>query len=187
MFFIFFRMKKALVLFLLFAVTTVCLFAPAIALMPFAGGRYGDVWDAMVDPFKVLDSIPKDIEAVALTRVDWKETTDAHVFTVDVPGMRKDEIKIEVEDNRVLRISGERRKEAEEEGDKWHRVERSSGKFWRQFRLPENVNMDAIRASLDNGVLTVAVPKISDFKSKNAKVIDIIENSEQPIEGKAAV
>jgi HSP20 family protein len=184
-------MKKALVLFLSFAVTAVCLFAPTRALMPFTGGRYGDIWDSMVDPFNVLDNIPKDIEAVALSRVDWKETTDAHVFTVDVPGMKKDDIKIEVDDNRVLRFSGERRKEEKEEGDKWHRVERSAGKFWRQFRLPDNLNMDAIRASLDNGVLTVSVPKISDFKSKNAKVIDIIENSspktEQEIVGKVVL
>uniref|UniRef100_A0A0D6QXA2 Uncharacterized protein n=1 Tax=Araucaria cunninghamii TaxID=56994 RepID=A0A0D6QXA2_ARACU len=154
---------------------------PATALFPYRS-RYDDLWDALVDPLKVLEeqkpSFPKDMESVAIARIDWKETPAAHVFTVDVPGMKKEEIKIEVEDNRVLRISGERVKEEEKEGEKWHRVERAVGKFWRQFRLPANVDMDSITAKLDNGVLTVSVPKISDAKAKTPKTIAILETGE---------
>ncbi|KAJ0849635.1 putative small heat shock protein HSP20 [Helianthus annuus] len=73
--------------------------------------------------------------------------------------MKKDEVKVEMEEGRVLQISGERSRENEEKEDKWHRVERSSGKFVRRFRLPENVKVDEVKASMENGVLTVTMPK----------------------------
>lgn len=59
----------------------------------------------------------------------------------------------------MLQISGERSKEQEEKTDTWHRVERSSGKSLRRFRLPENAKMEEIKASMENGVFTVTVPK----------------------------
>ena len=64
-----------------------------------------------------------------------------------------------MEDDRVLKISGERKKEEEQNNDKWHRIERSYGKFLRHFRLPENTKVDEVNASIENGVLTVTVPK----------------------------
>lgn len=102
--------------------------------------------------------------AIANTRVDWKETPAAHVFNVDLPGLKKEEVKVEVEDGRVLQISGERTKEQEQKDDRWHRVERSTGKFMRRFRLPENAKMDQVKAAMENGVLTVTVPKEEDKK-----------------------
>jgi HSP20 family protein len=75
-------------------------------------------------------------------------------------GLKKEELKIELVEKNNLRISGERHKEDVQDTDQWHRVERSSGRFMRQFRLPENVNSDGISAKLENGVLTVNAPKI---------------------------
>ncbi|KFK23624.1 hypothetical protein AALP_AAs63430U000100 [Arabis alpina] len=80
--------------------------------------------------------------------------------------MKKEEVKVEIEDDTVLKISGERHVEKEDKkDDTWHRVERSSGKFSRKFRLPENnVKMDQVKASMENGVLTVTVPKVETKK-----------------------
>lgn len=94
------------------------------------------------------------------------------MFKADVPGLKREEVKVEVEEGRILQISGEKSKEKEEKNDKWHRVERSSGKFLRRFRLPENAKMDQIKASMENGVLTVTVPK-EDEKKPEVKSIDI--------------
>ncbi|XP_004505086.1 18.5 kDa class I heat shock protein-like [Cicer arietinum] len=92
-------------------------------------------------------------------QIDWKETPEAHVFKADVPGLKQEEVKVEVEDGRVLQIRGERSVERQEMNDANHRVERSSGKFMRSFTLPANCKMDQVKASMENGILTVTVPK----------------------------
>ena len=132
-----------------------------------------EIWD----PFKDLSlssepQFARETSALVNTRVDWKETPEAHVFKADLPGLNKEEVKVEVEDDRVLQISGERKVEKEEKKDTWHRVERSSGKFLRKFRLPENAKMDQIKASMENGVLTVTVPKV-EVKKPDVKAIEI--------------
>ena len=70
-----------------------------------------------------------------------------------------------------MHICGKRSKENEEKNEKWHRVERSSGKFMRRFRLPENAKMDEMKASMENGVLTVMVPM--EEKKHEVKAINI--------------
>ncbi|XP_020171798.1 17.9 kDa class I heat shock protein [Aegilops tauschii subsp. strangulata] len=141
--------------------------------------RRGDVFDPFsLDLWDPFDGFPfgsgsgsifprttsSETAAFAGTRIDWKETPEAHVFKADVPGLKKEEVKVEVDDGNVLQISGERNKEQEEKTDTWHRVERSSGKFLRRFRLPENVKAEEIKAAMENGVLTVTVPKAEAMK-----------------------
>nr|GMD37631.1 17.8 kDa class I heat shock protein-like [Ipomoea batatas] len=125
------------------------------------GARWSNIFDPfsldLWDPFQgfpfssAVANAPGgsagETSAFANARIDWKETPEAH-------------------------ISGERSREQEEKNDKWHRVERSSGKFLRRFRLPENVKMDEVKASMENGVLTVTVPK-EEAKKPEIKAIDI--------------
>ncbi|KAA0031333.1 22.0 kDa heat shock protein-like [Cucumis melo var. makuwa] len=155
------------------------------ALMP-----YRSIWDIMQpggyseDPFRILEqsplSVPKSaVDTLAVARADWKETEKEHVIWMDIPGVKREDLKIEVEENRVLRISGEMKGEGEVEGERWHRAERmsSSGRFWRQFRMPGNADMEGIRAHLENGVLKVIVPKLPQEKKKEAKVVKIEEGA----------
>ncbi|OIV95593.1 hypothetical protein TanjilG_23824 [Lupinus angustifolius] len=133
-----------------------------------------DIWDPFQDfPLRSATSgFDAETAAVANTRIDWKETSEAHVFKADLPGLKKEEVKVEVEEGRVLQISGERTKEKEDKNDKWHRVERSGGRFLRRFRLPENAKVDEVKASLENGVLTVTVPK-EEVKKPDVKPVPI--------------
>ncbi|KAI5675107.1 hypothetical protein M9H77_06057 [Catharanthus roseus] len=155
-----------------------------MSLIPsFFGGRRSnifdpfslDVWDPFKDfqfPSSAALSSGRETLAFVNTRVDWKETPEAHIFKADLPGVKKEEVKVEIEDNRVLQISGERNVEKEDKNDTWHRLERSSGKFTRRFRLPENAKMDQVKASMENGVLTITVPK-EEMKKSDVKSIEI--------------
>ncbi|MQL87307.1 hypothetical protein Taro_019849 [Colocasia esculenta] len=130
-----------------------------------------DVWEPFQDfPFRGWDS---ETPAFAAACVDWKETPEAHVFKADLPGVNKEEMKVEVEDGRILQISGQRSKEKEEKTDTWHRVERNSGRFVRRFQLLENAQVDQVKASMENGVLTVTVPKEEAKKQPEVKAIEI--------------
>ena len=137
-----------------------------------------DLWDPFDGiPFCSSLSFPRsslsgETSAFAGARIDWKETPEAHVFKADLPGLKKEEVKVEVEEGRVLQISGERKREKKEKTDTWHRVERSSGSFLRRFRLPENAKAESIRAAMENGVLTVTVPK-EEVKKVALKSIEI--------------
>jgi HSP20 family protein len=92
-----------------------------------------------------------------------------HVFKVDLPGLKKEEVTLQVEGNRTLSVAGQREKEVQKT-DTWHRVERSSGKFMRKFRLPENTNLDRITAKVEDGVLTVVVPKMEKKKPEMRRI-----------------
>ncbi|KAL3358629.1 hypothetical protein AABB24_015634 [Solanum stoloniferum] len=158
-----------------------------MSLIPsFFGGRRSNIFDPfsldLWDPFQGFPisttianapSSAREISAFANAKIDWKETPEAHVFKVDVPGIKKEEVKVEVEEGRILQISGERSREQEEKNDQWHRMERSSGKFIRRFRLPENAKTGEIKAAMENGVLTVTVPKEEEKKRSEVKAIDI--------------
>ncbi|KAH7373666.1 hypothetical protein KP509_17G067700 [Ceratopteris richardii] len=118
----------------------------------------------------------RDIAAVANTQVDWRETPSSHIFKANLPGLSREDVKVQVEDGRILQISGERGKEESYDSDRWHRVERSRGSFVRRFRLPDNARLDEVKASLENGVLSVIVPKFAPAEPRFAiRDVDITD------------
>nr|DAD42902.1 TPA_asm: hypothetical protein HUJ06_001131 [Nelumbo nucifera] len=121
---------------------------------------------------RALAKAAVSVENGGALRAVAEETPEAHVFKADLPGLKKEEVKVELAEGRILQISGERSREHEEKNDKWHRVERSSGKFLRRFRLPENARADQVKAAMENGVLTVTVPKV-EVKKPEVKAIEI--------------
>lgn len=115
----------------------------------------------------------RDAKAMAATPADVKEYPNSYVFIVDMPGLTSGDIKVQVEDDNVLLISGERKREEEKEGAKFVRMERRVGKFMRKFVLPENANTDAISAVCQDGVLTVTVQKLPPPEPKKPKTIEV--------------
>lgn len=102
-------------------------------------------------------------------RVDISETDGEFVIKAEIPEVKKEDVKVNV-DNGVLTIQGERRQEKEEKGRKFHRVERSYGSFVRRFTLPENVDDSGIRASFKDGLLNLQIPKAPQAKPKSIEV-----------------
>lgn len=91
-------------------------------------------------------------------RVDIREEANRFVILADIPGVDPKDIEVQMEKN-ILTIKGERAGETKEEGDKFTRVERSRGTFYRRFALPDSAHADGITASGRHGVLEIAIPK----------------------------
>jgi len=102
--------------------------------------------------------------------VNIREGEFAYHVDVDLPGVKKEEIKVDVKDGK-LTISGERNLKEEVKEEDYYKVETSFGKFTRSFSLPENADIENIDASCDNGVLEVVIPKMAD--KTNTKSISV--------------
>jgi len=119
-------------------------------------------------------SYVRDTKAMASTPVDVKEYPNSYVFIVDMPGLKSNDIKVQVEDDNVLNIGGERKRNEKEEGEvKYIRMERRVGKFMKKFTLPADCNLEAISAACEDGVLTVTVAKLPPPEPKKPKTIEV--------------
>jgi HSP20 family protein len=101
--------------------------------------------------------------------MDLVETEDAYVLRADLPGLDEKDVSIEFEDN-VLTVSGERKAEHEEKREGYYRIERSSGSFSRALTLPEGVNVEAVKATFDKGVLEIRIPKPEERKPRRVQI-----------------
>lgn len=101
--------------------------------------------------------------------VDITEAAREYLVKGELPGMKKEDVKIEVV-NGILTLSGERKFERVEKDEKHHRIERSYGSFTRSFVLPDDVVGEKISAEFKDGVITVHLPKTEIKKSKTAQI-----------------
>ena len=107
--------------------------------------------------------------------LDWMPVVDileanGHVeIRAEMPGLSEQDVQVSVTDD-VLTLKGEKTQESDEKDQKYHRVERSYGRFQRSFTLPANLNPEAIKAKFTNGVLTVSIPKAEEVKPKEIQI-----------------
>jgi HSP20 family protein len=101
--------------------------------------------------------------------VDIFESENSIVLEADLPGIKAEDFKLSIENYR-LTLTGERKFDKEENGENWHRVERSYGTFTRTFTLPNTVNVEEVKAEFKDGVLRVSLPKRDEVKARNINV-----------------
>lgn len=141
------------------------------------------------DPFKELEDMQNRLSVMfgrapvrkndereeSLRLVEWAPLVDIvedekeYLIKAELPQVKKDEMKIGVQ-NDVLTITGERTHEKEDQGKKYHRVERAYGSFARSFTLPEDADAGKVTAEFQHGVLTVHLPKSEKAKPKHIEI-----------------
>jgi HSP20 family protein len=125
------------------------------------------------DPLRDLLAIQHRLERMAPGRQGWTpavdlcETAEAFILTAELPGLSREQIRIELHDGR-LSIQG--RRDARVPCEQYHQVERGHGEFARSFALPPTVAADRIAADLRDGVLTVVIPKTPDTGPRRVDV-----------------
>ncbi|MGA7313166.1 MAG: Hsp20/alpha crystallin family protein [Silvibacterium sp.] len=101
--------------------------------------------------------------------VDVYENEHKIVLKLEVPGLKQEDLDIQIENN-ALTVKGERKFEKEEKEENFHRIERRYGSFFRSFKVPNTVNSEAVKASYDAGVLRIELEKRAEAKPKQIKV-----------------
>ncbi|MDD5471727.1 MAG: Hsp20/alpha crystallin family protein [Sideroxydans sp.] len=140
------------------------------------------------DPFKELEDVSNRLNRLfgrsssteesgqnMLAVADWSpsvdisETDDAYLIKGEIPGVKKEDVKVSVQDG-MLTIQGERKMEKEEKNKKFHRVECSYGNFVRSFRMPDDADENKVKAEFKDGMLNVTLPKTEKAKSRSINV-----------------
>ena len=128
----------------------------------------------LLSVFQENEQLPQDLAWAP--KVDIREDKTEFVVFADVPGVNPKDINIEMEGN-TLSIKGERKSEKEEKEKNYYKVECVTGKFFRQFILPETVNTTKISAKHKNGVLILRLPK-EEQKHSRKITIEATEDKE---------
>ena len=119
-------------------------------------------WDPLRDLLAIqhrLERLSSSVPQGWAPPVDLCETADAVIVTAELPGLAREQVRIEVQDGRIT-LQG--RRDARVPCEQYHQVERGHGEFSRTFALPSSVEIEQISADLRDGVLTVVIPKTAD-------------------------
>lgn len=151
--------------------------------LPTVFRQNNDFWNS--DPLRRMNQLQRQMEHLfenfqSESQLDWptnnflprcevEETSDHYVMSLDVPGVKKENIKVRLH-NGVLTVSGERKLQHEEKKEGQYRSERSYGSFQRSFSLPEEVKAEQIQTEYKDGVLQIAIPKVADSKAQEIKI-----------------
>ena len=136
---------------------------------PFAGfGNLRSVFNGLFDENLGRSSTQPSVSKW-YPAVDVLESKDSYLIRAELPGMRNEDLKTEVNEG-MLTLSGERKFEEPANGVEYHRVERAAGKFSRSFYLPQTVKHDGIKATYRDGILEVQVPKADEAKPRQIAI-----------------
>ena len=127
------------------------------------GRRFSDVMDEFFS-----DAVAARRETF-IPKIDVSENEKEFLIDVEVPGLNKEDIHVDLE-NRTLTISGERSREEKEETKQYHRIERHYGSFSRSFTLPDNIDEKSVEASYNNGILHIVIGKKEEMTKKKIEV-----------------
>jgi HSP20 family protein len=128
--------------------------------------RINELFDENVGRARAL---PSATAGVWLPPVDILESKEAYLIRAELPGMKKEDVHLEVNDG-TLTVSGERKAEALSNGVESHRTERVHGRFSRSFYLPQTVQQDGIKATYRDGILEIHVPKAEEAKPRQIAI-----------------
>jgi HSP20 family protein len=142
------------------------------------------------DPFRELEDVSTRLNRIfgrfparaesgnqMLAMADWapsvdiSETDTAYLIKGEIPGVKKEDVKVTIEDG-MLTIQGERKQEKEEKGKKFHRVECSYGSFMRSFQMPDDADENKVTAEFKDGMINVTLAKSAKAQQK-AKTINV--------------
>jgi HSP20 family protein len=151
----------------MFGITTKTQRDPMLDLLYRLERRMGRIF---TEPFAMIDwNVPETASAAWMPLVDIFEEPEFIRLVAELPGVKPEDVQIAVEGN-VLTIKGNKEQVAEEKAEKVHRYERTYGAFERTFTLPASVAPDKIKATYENGLLTVLLPKLETAKPHLIKV-----------------
>lgn len=125
--------------------------------------EFNRMWQEMNRPFGWIE------QSNANPAMDVRETPEAFIIEADVPGMKKEEVQIEVQDN-VVSLKGERWSQREENKKDYHLAERQVGSFRRSVAIPGGFDAAKVAAKFENGVLTITLPKQEEKKPRRIEV-----------------
>lgn len=132
-------------------------------------GSLLDSWETWTKEMDRLLSSADRSNFIRQPACDISESDNAYMIEFDMPGVKSDEIDIQIDSNQLV-ISATRKRENEVNEENFHRIERHYGEYRRTFSLPQNVEVDQIEADYSDGVLTVALPKSEVAKPKKIKI-----------------
>lgn len=137
---------------------------------PFVFGSFRDP----SDPFPLWNCTPyiiwsADTVCLSKSRIDWYQTDDSIIMRADLPGLKKDDIDVIVENGQILKISGQWNQDNQQNDcGKWWKVE-----YMRRFTLPDNADIEQAHASMDDGFLEIRIPKTR--KKRPSPTLHLIE------------
>jgi HSP20 family protein len=134
--------------------------------------EFNRMFNSLGSRFGITHKVDIDEEydnAVWMPLTDISEDSDNFYLKADLPGIKKEDVKISYTDG-TISIAGERSQEKETKEKKFHRIERSYGKYYRSFNVPAEIKEDKIKAEFKDGQLTITIPKADEVKPKEIDI-----------------